>query len=155
MIEAKFWARTRPASNGCLIWTGGWSAKKKGGVRYPRIRVAGKAYRGHRFAYELKKGPIPAGGVIRHTCDNSMCVNPDHLITGTTAQNNRDAAERNRMAHGARHYRAKLTEAAVRDIRKRRVLGESGHALAREYGITFRTLYSAANGETWRHVPMP
>lgn len=38
------------------------------------------------------------GVVVRHTCDNPRCINPNHLIGGTKADNNRDRAERGRSA---------------------------------------------------------
>lgn len=49
----------------------------------------------HRHVWEQAHGQrIPKGGVVRHTCDNKRCVNPAHLLLGTTSDNVRDAVER-------------------------------------------------------------
>jgi hypothetical protein len=50
----------------------------------------------HRVMYECFVEPIPDGMQIRHKCDNPPCVNPDHLIPGTAADNSRDMVERRR-----------------------------------------------------------
>lgn len=74
------------------IWT---SATSRG---YPTIWENGGSQRADRVSYELFRGPIPAGDVIRHTCDIPMCVAPAHLIPGTHQQNTDDAVDRQRLA---------------------------------------------------------
>lgn len=72
-------------STGCLNWTGSTGAKGYGRIgvtRESRLLV-------HRVAFELAKGPIPAGMVIDHLCRNPPCCNPDHLEAVTTAENTR------------------------------------------------------------------
>ncbi len=44
----------------------------------------------HRYSYELHKGEIPKGRWVLHTCNNKMCVNPDHLYLGDIKANARD-----------------------------------------------------------------
>lgn len=66
----------------CWIWTG--SIRNDGYGRYPVNRQWKGA---HRVAYELYKGPIPEGLLVRHKCDNPLCINPEHLELGTNKDN--------------------------------------------------------------------
>ncbi|UGO47583.1 HNH endonuclease [Morganella phage vB_MmoP_Lilpapawes] len=52
-------------------------------------------------------GDIPAGMVVRHTCDNKRCVNPNHLLLGTRKENTHDMLERHPRFE---QYRRKLRE---------------------------------------------
>ena len=58
----------------------------------------------HRLSFEIFNGPIPAGAIVRHTCDNPPCMNPDHLLTGTQDDNMQDMVERRR------HWRHGMTQ---------------------------------------------
>jgi hypothetical protein len=63
---------------------------------YGRFSVSGKRYATHRLSYMLFNGPIPHNRIVRHTCDNRICVNPKHLILGSMSDNSLDAVKRNR-----------------------------------------------------------
>jgi len=80
-----------PTETGCLLWKGNRSAEG-----YGNYRIGPKTWGAHRVAYWVKHGPPPVGLLIRHTCDNPQCCNPDHLIPGTHAQNMNDRVERKR-----------------------------------------------------------
>lgn len=81
----------------CHVWLGCINSDG-----YPKIgrKVAEGKYdfniKGHRYVYEHTKGKIPDGHVVRHTCDNILCLNPEHLLTGTPADNMVDRRERGR-----------------------------------------------------------
>lgn len=86
------------ADTGCIEWTGAVD-----GCGYGHLRVDGRSYRAHRLAYEIQHGPIPAGALICHKCDNPPCVNPDHLFAGSQLDNMRD------MRAKGRDYRLAIT----------------------------------------------
>lgn len=93
--------------------------------------------RAHRLAYEEWVGPIPRGHLVRHTCDNRPCINPDHLLTGLPKDNSQDAVDRKRMANGERHAMHKLTDTQVSAIRSDYATGSiTQRALARKYGCS-------------------
>lgn len=63
-----------------------------------QFRRGPRVIRAHQVSFELAKGAIPSGMLVRHTCDHPDCVNPRHLILGTIADNNRDRLERGRYS---------------------------------------------------------
>ena len=90
-----------------------------------------------------------------HTCDNRKCVNPNHLRLGTQSENMIDCSEKGRChrAHGKKHYLAKLTHKAVRDIRDHcTVNAQDLHEFADKYGVTSATIHDVVVGNTWKHV---
>lgn len=77
----------------CKPWQG--ATNKQG---YGRVYVPGQGTQlVHRVAWAEEHGPIPAGVVIRHRCDNPPCTQLEHLTDGTQADNVQDAVERARM----------------------------------------------------------
>jgi len=54
---------------------------------YHQVRLKGKRWRAHRWAWELINGPIPEGMVIDHMCSNRACVAIDHLRVVTQREN--------------------------------------------------------------------
>jgi hypothetical protein len=89
-------ARTVETRDGCLEWQGNISMQG-----YGRCWMDGRLELCHRAAYLLTRGELPE--VVRHTCDNSACCNPQHLRAGTDGDNVRDMVAR------GRHYWAKRT----------------------------------------------
>lgn len=86
--------------DGCVVWTGAVSGgNRKGGDQYGYIRVQGKTKRVHRVVYEELNGAIRRKKIIMHTCDNTLCVNPDHLVLGTQRDNMRDMIKKGRDFH--------------------------------------------------------
>ena len=69
----------------------------------------------------------------------------------TLAENSRHSCKNGRQARGERHGQAKLTEAIVREARRKRANGVSYKRLAEIYGVTSPTMqYAIKHG--WQHV---
>jgi hypothetical protein len=105
--------------------------------------------RAHRFAVLMSGREIPAGMMVRHSCDNPSCVNPAHLTVGTALDNKRDSIDRGRHTRGERHYKAKLTPGQVREIRHG---SEPAPQIARRLGVTKENVYAIRAGRIWKDV---
>ena len=80
----------------CWFWKG---ATIKNG--YGRVTLGKKQYLAHRIAFSIFKGLIPDGngyhGVcVMHSCDNRLCVNPNHLSLGSQKDNVKDSITKSR-----------------------------------------------------------
>ncbi len=69
-------------SKGCWEWNGAHN-----GVGYSETWNGIRPVLAHRVAYEIYKGPIPAGLTLDHLCRNPGCVNPGHLEAVTHREN--------------------------------------------------------------------
>lgn len=90
--------------------------------------------------------------VTRHGCDNRACINPDHIIPGSNADNVHDKMERQRQARGEQHGRAKLTASEVLKIRALHGSNMSNTKIVRLFGISRTTVRNIIARETWRHL---
>lgn len=158
-LEERFFSQIEKSKDGCWNWTG------SGNGRYGQISVNGRLEKAHRVSYKMHNGEIPEGLYICHKCDNTLCVNPDHLFAGTQQENLIDMNNKgrntlkndpSRAACGSDAGSAKLTDIAVMDIRSRYKKGprhtSNTHDLAKEYGVDDSTIRRILSRTTWRHV---
>ena len=144
-----------PYDRGCWLWTGSVCPKTHYGhfLNYP---TRSHYIAAHRFSWILHRGPIPADRpCVLHSCDNRLCVRPDHLFLGTKTDNNKDRDLKGRQSRGEEHPRAVLTDELVRQIRAAwvpRKRGFGARRLAERFGISHPAVVGVVLGRTWKHV---
>lgn len=131
--------------NGCFICT---SHKLCSNGRYYNIKRDGKVILLHRYVYETMKGKIPENLILRHTCDNDKCINPNHLIAGTMQENMQDMVDRNRSRKHEKNYFAKLTMEDVVEIRKMHN-NITGKEISKIFNISESLVSQIVNFKVW------
>lgn len=137
-------------ASGCHVWTAYRNADGYGvvlvGSRKDGSRRNALA---HRAAWANVNGPIPAGLVICHRCDNPACINTDHLFLGSVSTNNSDMRAKGRHARGSKHGLSKLSEDRVREI----FAAPGRHSeIAECYGVHRMHVGAIKRGEKWAHL---
>ena len=75
----RFWRKVEKHKSGCWVWRGAESANR-GRTGYGHFYDGQKMCSAHRFSYSLSCGPLSQSDQLHHTCKNTLCVNPAHLI---------------------------------------------------------------------------
>ena len=152
--EDKFWEKVQKTDT-CWLWTaatrtpgphGGYGKFATGRHRKQ------KNYMAHRFSWMLANGPIPQGLCVLHSCDNRLCVNPDHLFLGTQRDNANDMLAKGRSAKGEKHPHAILSESTVKQIRDAFKGGQTCVSLANQFNIRYVTIQGIIHNRNWKHI---
>lgn len=145
-LEQKF-VKGRPDE--CWEWTAAINSSGYGMIGLGR-RTDGTVH-AHRAAFKIYVGEIPDGLDVCHTCDNRICVNPNHLYTGTRKDNMQDCVKRGRTnkPSGENHPRARLT---VQDVIEIRASTKSMNELAAQYGVGLTTIQNVLHRKSWKCV---
>lgn len=114
-------------TDGCWNWLGGRAQNSNG---YGSFWNGTKLVPAHRYSYELVNGKIFDGLYCLHKCDNMVCVNPDHIFTGTQKQNMEDCKLKGRTKNIGRHSTKNGTRRLK--IRKVKTKCKRGHDMSIE-----------------------
>lgn len=144
--------RSMPEPNsGCWLWLG--CTCRNG---YGRLYFKGGPKLAHRVAWEAQYGPIPAGKVLCHKCDNPGCVNPDHMTVGTQADNVADMVRKGRenrdprpYQQGERNQNSRITADVVRSILLSPLPQREA---AKAFGVAPSWVQRIRKREVWQHV---
>jgi len=144
--EVRFWRFVQKVDDptSCWLWIGG---RVKG---YGQLKIGGKNVAAHRFAYELRSGPL-GDRLACHTCDTPLCVRNDgaqsHLFAGDSRANAFDMAQKHRVGG------MKLTAHQVREIRRLYDAGLADqYALAEMFPVSQGNISHIVRRKTWKHV---
>lgn len=143
----RFTSKTKRIEGECIIWTGAKSRAIRG---YGVAQWRGKKISTHRMAWIIANGPIPKGRFVCHTCDNTICVNINHLFLGGPEENSADMVRKGRQATGARNGFSKLTDDKVAQIRRRLGRGEPATHIAGDFGVSHSTISYIKRWDIWK-----
>lgn len=137
--------------------TPGIPRERRGDRRcYPYVNLHGGgrqvSRKVHTLVLETFVGPRPDGLECRHLDGDPLNNHLTNLQWGTTAENAEDRTRHGRLPRGEHHCRAKLTDTAIRDIRRRRAGGTPASVLAAEYNVGSSTIRRIARRAIWTHV---
>lgn len=106
----------------------------------------------HQLVLEAFVGHRQPGQEVRHLngkrTDNTIA----NLAWGTKRENASDRVRHGTHGIGERNPFAKLTEAEVREIRRRALAGEVSRVIARDFACDARNVRSIKTGRTWAHL---
>lgn len=124
-------------------------------VNLPHDQGGGRMFAVHVLVAEAFLCPRPDGMEVRHGPNGQLDNRASELRWGTPKENNGPDKERDgTLLRGSRSPVAKLTEAAVIDIRARVTAGAVGiqGQLAEEYDVSFSLISQIVRRKIWRHV---
>ena len=137
----------RDPATGCWNWTG---TRTSAGYGIANSALLGlRQVSAHRLSYEVFKGVIPKGKLVRHKCDNPACIRPSHLQLGTNQDNANDKVERGRSNTGEKNPCSKLTADKVLEIYRD---GQTAQKIADCYGVSVQTVKYIRQGRLWSSV---
>lgn len=146
--EQRFWEKVS-VSDGCWDWQSAIGTRGYG-LFWKDTKT--RTIFAHRYSYELHHGPIPAGAVIMHSCDNPSCVNPWHLSAGTVRENALDAKAKGRLAAGERNNGGnKLTNPQVLEIMSLKGV-VAGRKVGERFNVSKTTVQHIWAGKIWNCV---
>ena len=150
--ENRFWIKVIVLEeNNCWEWI-----SKKDEDGYGRFWLHEKMQGAHRISYTLKYGQISKGLWILHKCNNTSCVNPNHLYAGTIKDNVRDSINSGTLfllrVKGENRPNAKLKESEIRDIRNMLKNGEPQKDVILKYGLDSSHISAIKNRRIWKSI---
>jgi hypothetical protein len=120
---------------------------------YAVISIEGKPRKVHTLVLETFVGPRPKGCDACHKDGSRTNSKLSNLRWATRAKNMADARRHGTLTEGAKHGHAKLTAAAVAEIRFLASTGVLQKTLAKRFKVTSGHVSEIVNRKTWMCEP--
>lgn len=136
--------------NGCIEYRGDSNLKHRYGLISITVDGKRKSVPAHRALWMAihNQFDLPGNIIIRHKCDNTRCVNEEHLLGGSHKDNSNDKFERGR---NAKKYRLHTRQCDVSDDVVRAIRNESDAIklshIASKYNISIGYISKIRNGK--------
>lgn len=107
----------------------------------------------HRMVAFVFIGPPPSPiHEVRHLDGNKLNNHFSNLAWGTRADNEADKVIHGRSNRGERHGMSKLTESAVREMRRLRLTGMLHREIATQFNVSRRCVSDICRNLRWKHI---
>lgn len=142
--------------DGCWEWLGAKTRQGYGQFGYGR-RPTGIGYNtvgAHRVSWTLYRGAIPEGLSVLHKCNNTSCVNPEHLYLGTHQDNMKDRREAGTVSrvYGETNHQAILTQAQADWAREQVIAGRTRRSVAFKLRCSRALIGLIVQGKRYQHI---
>ena len=142
--ELRFAQRFTPTNpEKCWEWQGSFTIGKEllyGQFYWGVVNGKEKTISAHRASYLIYNGEIPDKLHVLHKCNNSKCVNPDHLYLGDHMQNMRDRNESGRTSRWDKRYNFVRKPEVVQKVISMRANGSKIKEIVKETGLSRTTV---------------
>ena len=133
------------SKSGCHEWTSYLS--KKG---YAKINYKGKCFGIAKLIFEKKLNrKLKKGYETCHICNNSKCINPEHLYEGTHRQNGRDLSKSG-ILNGEKGPNVKITEKRAIQIKVMLKKEITVTNISKKLSVPRTIVANIKYGQSWR-----
>lgn len=139
----------QPWGDDCSIWQG--HHNRVIGGSHGHCTFQGKSWYTHRLFYHILREDV-TGKSLLHKCpvdNDGRCVNVDHLMFGTQADNCADRVAFGKSNKGERNSTTKLKFTDVQEIRKLAAEGVPKTILAKMYNVHTQNIWHIVYNHTW------
>jgi len=140
---------------GCAVW------KLSCCNGHPAMRKNGKTVLVRRAVWEDENSAIPAGNIVRMTCETKNCITPWHMELTTFSKLGKQMGSLGRMSGPLRSAkiaatkRAKHSKLTNDDVVEIRSSLETGRAMAVKFGVNETHISRIKRNKCWKDFTNP